>query len=280
MPHLSDAAAAAGPAVGQQQQQLPEERPESADHCTAHSLGERLDITVVTMAGTSRLFCGLPPEMSLWEFKALVRDVFFSDTVHELQDIAKLCVGTRELAPPTMTLAELGLGQGGPALTLVKLRDLVSLRAKGGEVLKVAKGAACMSGRVAGELREHGLETEVPVDVDLPTLKTVLRFCVYHMENPMAEIQKPLRGTDLLESGVSDWDCQFVALPQEELFQVILAANHLDIQSLTELSCAKVATLIKGKNTEEIRKQFNIVNDFTPEEEERVREENRWCEDA
>merc|ERR1719198_1058687 len=32
--------------------------------------------------------------------------------------------------------------------------------------------------------------------------------------------------------------------------------------------------------TEEIRKQFNIVNDFTPEEEAQVREENRWCEDA
>jgi len=44
--------------------------------------------------------------------------------------------------------------------------------------------------------------------------------------------------------------------------------------------CANVASMIKGRNTEEIRKQFNIVNDFTPEEEAQVREENRWCEDA
>ena len=47
-----------------------------------------------------------------------------------------------------------------------------------------------------------------------------------------------------------------------------------------ELACAKIASLIKGKSTEEIRKTFNIVNDFTPEEEEQIRDENRWAEEA
>ena len=35
-------------------------------------------------------------------------------------------------------------------------------------------------------------------------------------------------------------------------------------------SCAKVACLIKGKSPEEIRSVFNIVSDFTPEEEAKV----------
>ncbi|RYG54463.1 hypothetical protein EON66_07085 [archaeon] len=34
-----------------------------------------------------------------------------------------------------------------------------------------------------------------------------------------------------------------------------------------------------GKTPEDIRKTFGIKNDFTPEEEAQVREENRWCED-
>ena len=34
---------------------------------------------------------------------------------------------------------------------------------------------------------------------------------------------------------------------------MILAANYLDIKSLLDLTCAKVASMIKGKNTEEIR---------------------------
>jgi len=45
---------------------------------------------------------------------------------------------------------------------------------------------------------------------------------------------------------------------------MILAANYMDIKSLLDLCCAKVASMIKGKTTEEIRKTFNIKNDFTP----------------
>jgi S-phase kinase-associated protein 1 len=35
--------------------------------------------------------------------------------------------------------------------------------------------------------------------------------------------------------------------------------------------------MIKGKTPEEIRKTFNIKNDFTPEEEEEVQRENQWA---
>ena len=37
--------------------------------------------------------------------------------------------------------------------------------------------------------------------------------------------------------------------------------------------------MIKGKTPEEIRKTFNIKNDFTPGEEEQVRKENEWTEE-
>ena len=43
----------------------------------------------------------------------------------------------------------------------------------------------------------------------------------------------------------------------------------------------QVAEYIKQcKTPEEIRQRFNIPNDFTPEEEEEVRKENAWCEEA
>jgi hypothetical protein len=38
----------------------------------------------------------------------------------------------------------------------------------------------------------------------------------------------------------------------------------MDIKPLLDLSCAKVASMLKGKTPEQIRKQFNIANDFTP----------------
>ena len=38
-----------------------------------------------------------------------------------------------------------------------------------------------------------------------------------------------------------------------------------------------MADMIKGETPEQIRAIFNIVNDFTPEEEEEVRGENAWA---
>ncbi len=46
-----------------------------------------------------------------------------------------------------------------------------------------------------------------------------------------------------------------------------------------DIGCNTVANMIKGKSPEEIRTTFNIVNDFTPEEEEQIRKENEWAED-
>jgi S-phase kinase-associated protein 1 len=47
---------------------------------------------------------------------------------------------------------------------------------------------------------------------------------------------------------VSAYDAKFIEIEDlEELFDIILAANYLDIKSLLDLSCAKVAALIKGR---------------------------------
>ncbi len=61
---------------------------------------------------------------------------------------------------------------------------------------------------------------------------------------------------------VQEWYATFVNVEQEVLFELILAANYMDIKPLLDLTCATVASMIKGKTPEEIRKTFNIVNDF------------------
>jgi len=55
-------------------------------------------------------------------------------------------------------------------------------------------------------------------------------------------------------------------------FVCVQAANYLDIKGLLDVTCKTVANMIKGKTPEEIRKTFNIKNDFTPAEEEQVGE--------
>lgn len=60
---------------------------------------------------------------------------------------------------------------------------------------------------------------------------------------------------------------------------LLQAANYLDIKALLDVGCKTVANMIKGKSPEEIRKTFNIQNDFTPEEEDVIRRENEWAEE-
>ena len=50
----------------------------------------------------------------------------------------------------------------------------------------------------------------------------------------------------------------------------------MNIKPLLELSCAKVASITRGKTTEENRKLFHITNDFTPEEEKQIAEQDKW----
>lgn len=79
---------------------------------------------------------------------------------------------------------------------------------------------------------------------------------------------------------VDQWHSDYINLEQEELFELIMASNYLDIKPLLELACAKVASMIKNKSVQEIRKFFNIENDFTPEEEQQIMEENKWAEES
>uniref|UniRef100_A0A453M755 SKP1 component dimerisation domain-containing protein n=1 Tax=Aegilops tauschii subsp. strangulata TaxID=200361 RepID=A0A453M755_AEGTS len=76
---------------------------------------------------------------------------------------------------------------------------------------------------------------------------------------------------------LKSFDAEFIKVDQNTLFDLILAANYLNIKGLLDLTCQTVADMIKGKTPEEIRKTFNIKNDFTPEEEAEIRRENQWA---
>ena len=78
---------------------------------------------------------------------------------------------------------------------------------------------------------------------------------------------------------VDAWDREFLKVDQEMLYEIILAANYLNIKPLLDAGCKVVAEMIRGRSPEEIRRTFNSVNDFTPEEEAAIRRENEWAED-
>lgn len=109
-------------------------------------------------------------------------------------------------------------------------------------------------------------------------LSKVIDFCRHRLVHP-----DPFIKDDKKEEGkpvnreMSDWDKKFCNVPQSTLFEMILAANYLDIKTLLDVTCMTVANMIKGKKSEEIRKIFNITDPgFTEEELAAIEAENKW----
>ncbi len=120
---------------------------------------------------------------------------------------------------------------------------------------------------VKGIIDDPDVGDEIPLpQIKRSILDKIIEYCTYIHSNQPPEIEKPLRSAQLSDC-VSQWYADFVNVDQEILFELILAANFLNIKSLHELACAKLASHINGMAITEIRQFFNIENDFTPEEE-------------
>ena len=107
-------------------------------------------------------------------------------------------------------------------------------------------------------------------------LEKIVEYREHYKNEEPKEIERPLPSANFKEC-VGEWDFNYIDVDLGFVNELLLASNYMDIKPLYELSSAKIASIIKGKTTEELRRTFGITNDFTPEEEQQIIEENRWC---
>ncbi|XP_021283804.1 GDSL esterase/lipase At5g63170-like [Herrania umbratica] len=149
----------------------------------------------------------------------------------------------------------------------------ITLRSSDGEDFEVDEAVALESQTIKHMVEDDCADNGIPLpNVTSKILSKVIEYCKKHVEAPKSDDRSAS-----VEDELKSWDADFVNVDQATLFDLILAANYLNIKSLLDLTCQTVADMIKGKTPEEIRKTFNIKNDFTPEEEEEVRRENQWA---
>merc|ERR1712053_64509 len=99
-------------------------------------------------------------------------------------------------------------------------------------------------------------------------LELVVRYLDHHKGKVPAEIAKPIRSVKMEKIVEDEWDATFInGLAKRTIFQIILGANYMDIKSLLHLGCAKIATMIKGKSPEEIKK---ILSEEEEQEEQKA----------
>jgi S-phase kinase-associated protein 1 len=103
--------------------------------------------------------------------------------------------------------------------------------------------------------------------------KQVIKYCNKHAA---ARTSSGDTTAASAEKELKSFDAEFIKQDRSTLFEIILAANYLDIKGLLDLSCQKVADIITPYTPDQVHKFFMIEKDFTPEESE-VQEENKWA---
>ena len=91
-------------------------------------------------------------------------------------------------------------------------------------------------------------------------------------------------GDNFVDHRVTDiplCDIVFIqSLTREEVFEMMEACNYLQLELLLQYLCKTVANWMEKLTVEEIWTEFGIVSDFTPEENEEIKNENSWAEEA
>lgn len=107
------------------------------------------------------------------------------------------------------------------------------------------------------------------------SLKMIIEWTTHHKDDdPLAleDDENAERRTD----NIPLWDINFLKVDHSTMFLLVKAAHELRIKALVQMICKTIANMMKNKSPRQIRNLFNIKNDFTPEEQRRLRRENRW----
>ena len=127
----------------------------------------------------------------------------------------------------------------------------IQLQSSDGEIFKVDVEIAKQSVTIKTMLEDLGMddageEEVVPLpNVNAAILKKVIQWAQYHKDDPPPpedDENKEKRTDD-----ISSWDSDFLKVDQGTLFELILAANYLDIKGLLDVTCKTVANMIKCK---------------------------------
>uniref|UniRef100_A0A0E0LH41 SKP1-like protein n=1 Tax=Oryza punctata TaxID=4537 RepID=A0A0E0LH41_ORYPU len=147
-----------------------------------------------------------------------------------------------------------------------------------GKRFEVPETVASQSQLISNMIEDDCTDNGVPLpNVDSDILAMVVDYCNMHAGDAGAgdDAAKESNAEELKK-----FDAELVqALDNPVLFKLILAANFLNIKSLLDMTCQRVADMLAGKTPEQMRETFSIENDFTPEEEAAIRQENAWAFD-
>ena len=156
----------------------------------------------------------------------------------------------------------------------------IKLILKDGKEISITKKASELSELLKSAINDYPKETSFPLnELDEKNAELIKEYLEHFNGEPPKEIEKPISSNDI-KNLTDEWSSNFIdKISLEELTNLTVAANYMGINCLLDLCCAKVATLCKDKNEDEIFKMFKINETFSEEEKNKIKNENKWIEE-
>ncbi|KAK3217668.1 hypothetical protein Dsin_011638 [Dipteronia sinensis] len=163
-------------------------------------------------------------------------------------------------------------------LDLFQVTRIITLESSDGTRFDVTEPIAIQMGTVRSFLEENESSSDAAVaawitvpllNVSSSCLVQIIEYCTKHHQFKVKSAP---------EKEVKDYDSGLLKEWSDDMIrEVLLSANYLDMKDLLELTMKGIAERIQNKSPEFVRKFFGVENDFTPEEEAKIREENSFA---
>merc|ERR1712039_284691 len=192
-------------------------------------------------------------------------------------------------------ISQLRIHTSFPQFSLhVVIMPNIKLRSSDEDIIEVDIEVAKMSRTIRTMMENLGIDESEDVEEELPLLKVdsvilkkVLEWATHHKDDPQPTPEEEeeedfliLEQEQRITIRITEWDRRFLQVDQPTLFDIIQAANYLDIKVLLDVATITLADLIKGKTSKEIQDTFSIKKDATPkEEEEEEQAQKEKCEE-
>jgi S-phase kinase-associated protein 1 len=127
------------------------------------------------------------------------------------------------------------------------------------------------------DFSDGDLEVPIPISIDCSDecLSKIIEWLHHHKDDDADNARAPLDPS----SPIPVWDRNFFNVDSQMRFEILVMANYLAIKRLLEIGTRTIANMVRGMSVEQIRRCFNIPNDFTPQEEAEIRAELAWALD-
>ena len=147
-----------------------------------------------------------------------------------------------------------------------------------GNIYNISKKAAMRSGILKGMIEDFPDESLFPMkSIKGNILEKIKDYLMHYKDEEPQKIEIPLKSNNFNEC-VNNWDFNFLGNDIDIIFDLLEAANYMDIKPLHELVSAFLGSNIRGINSNSIFKDFEI-DELTENEKKEMLGNKKYLEE-